>query len=278
LNGDRPNNNIDSNNADPFSLTSMNSMTSVTSQIINPMSPLGGIREGDERDENILNYNMSNREQIGPDKYESIMDAFYYSTELYDIYKNILEYLRKSTLYTFWEGSTIGSHEIDSAMGTFTIVNAVVLEIPFNVIGNMNYTFWDWLESSLKDCGATSGLYSQIAAYTQNSMYVVVYSSICGIMISIFYFILRPTDVAKFAVWWRRGRWVVLLSILYTLVSILAIVTVFSLITQAYVESTVTICSIYSGNTTSPLNFSTSYIIAFVAFSISIALVFLMMI
>lgn len=269
LNGDRPEN---SKNSDPFALSSSTS-------IVNPMSPLGDRNEGNmsPRTNDNSNNQDQNAERVGPERYESIMDAFYYSTEIYDVYKNIIEYLRKSTLCTFWDGTTIGSSEIDSAIGTFTIVNAVILEIPFNVIGNMNYVFWDWLEVSLNDCDNTGGLYTQIQNYMQNSLYVVIYSTISGIMISILYFILRPTDVAKFAVWWRRGRWVVLLNIICTIVSILAIITVFSLISEAYVDSSAHICTLYSGST-GPLNFPVPYIIAFVVFSLSIAIVFVMMV
>lgn len=276
LNGDRPKHR---EQADPFSLESATS-------IVNPMSPLGSVTEGDEAGQentngsdanNPDNDNPDNQERIGPERYESIMDAFYYSTELYEVYKNMAAYIRKSTLYTFWEGTSIGSDEIDSAMETFTIVNAVILEIPFNVIGNMNHAFWDWLEISLGGCSDASGIYTQVAAYMQNSMYVVVYSSISGIMIAILYFMLRPTDVAKFAMWWKRGRWVVLLNILYTLTSILAVVTVFSLISEAYVNSSANICSTYSGSM-GPLNFPVPYIIAFVIFSIAVAVVFVMMV
>jgi len=70
-----------------------------------------------------------------PERIDSVMDAVYYSTDCTQIYSNLKKYLKKSTLYTFWNGKRIGPEEIDSVLYTFTIVNALLLWLPFNMIG-----------------------------------------------------------------------------------------------------------------------------------------------
>ena len=57
-----------------------------------------------------------------------------------------------NNLARFWSGASIGPEETDSVIETFTLVNTLLLSVPFNCIGALNNGYWDWLQESLQAC------------------------------------------------------------------------------------------------------------------------------
>lgn len=218
----------------------------------------------------------SDPQVMSPERFDSIMSTVYYS-DCAQIFGNIKRYMKKSTLYTFWNGKRIGPEEIDSVLYTFTIVNALLLWLPFNMIGYLSFGFWDWFQNTLDYCPNTVTIYLQVYNSMENALFINLFGSVCGILIAILYFICRPTDVEKFHGWWRRGRWGVLLNILFTLTSIVGIMTNFTLMTTSYVNSSANLCASYSSDADKE-HYQSAYSIAFIVLGISIALSFLVMI
>lgn len=49
-----------------------------------------------------------------------------------------------SNLRMMYEGTGAKPADIDVAVNTFTVVNTLVLTIPFGLVGSLNQQFWDW--------------------------------------------------------------------------------------------------------------------------------------
>jgi len=111
----------------------------------------------------------------------------------------------------------------------------------------------------------------------EDALFINLFGSICGILISIVYFICRPTDVERFHNWWKRGRWGVFLNIGFTLMSIVGIMTNFTLMTTSYMNSSWNLCASYSSQD-NELHYRSAYSTAFAVLGISIFLAFLVMI
>lgn len=211
-----------------------------------------------------------------PERIDSVMDAVLYS-DCSHVYINLKKYMKKSTLYTFWNGKRIGPEEIDSVLTTFTIVNALLLWLPFNMIGYLGFQFWDWFQNTLDYCPNTVTVYLEVYNSMENALFINLFGSICGIIISIVYFICRPTDVERFHKWWKRGRWGVLLNMIFTLMSIVGIMTNFTLMTTSYMNSSSNLCASYSTQANQE-HYQSAYSTAFIVLGLSIALSFLVMI
>jgi hypothetical protein len=59
-----------------------------------------------------------------------------------------------STLRKYFEGVDIEPEDADNAVNTLTLVAALVLTIPFGLLGTFGHETWEWISDSLDACTA----------------------------------------------------------------------------------------------------------------------------
>ncbi len=135
-----------------------------------------------------------------------VMSAVQLSTLQACKHKSWGEYLRirykSSTLRKYMDGSDISYEEIDAAVNTIAVVCALVLTIPFSILGNLGYEFWDFYKEVSPD--TLCWVYN----LTFNTLNGIILSSVTSIILTVFYYILRPRQAFQFLRWWHRGKWV----------------------------------------------------------------------
>ena len=62
--------------------------------------------------------------------------------------------LASSSLVKFFSGVDLSSDDVDTTVNTFTLVNALLLTIPFGLISGLNFSYWDALQTILLTCAA----------------------------------------------------------------------------------------------------------------------------
>jgi len=121
---------------------------------------------------------------------------------------------QKSTLSRFISGDDLKPEDAEVAANVFTLINALLIAIPFAVLASFGRSFWDDRINTLLSCGYLSK--EQVDADTDifiiilhNNLVGAVYSSICCIVMAALFYILRPKDPIEFSSWWKGGRIVI---------------------------------------------------------------------
>lgn len=187
-----------------------------------------------------------------------------------------------NNLARFWSGASIGPEETDSVIETFTLVNTLLLSVPFNCIGALNSSYWDWLQESLQACANWQSPMSQsdrwVWMYDQieSFFYMNIYCAIAAINMAVLYFILRPTNAEQFHKWWQKGRWVVVFILIATTLSVLAVLAYFGLMSEGYMNGTNEICGVWDGSDSNN-KYSSRYAVGLVLLSFSLVVSFFIM-
>ena len=153
-----------------------------------------------------------------------------------DFIKNRWEH---SNLRSYFTGEDLESEEADAAMQATSVINALVLTIPYGIILSLNNEFWDWMQTAILPCEEMEWKYMQINLITP--LYVSLTASILALIVTVLYYFLRPKKY--FTVWWKyRGKWSVAVTLLSTLISVVAILTVFATLMGWFVTATDQLC------------------------------------
>jgi hypothetical protein len=102
------------------------------------------------------------------------------------------QYLTESKyLKRYLTGLDLDISVVDSCVTTLTLVNALVLTIPFSVLVDLGWEFWETLHTIMTDNGCEEW-YDYYYTHTRNNQLMILYASIAGIVIAVAYFIFRP--------------------------------------------------------------------------------------
>ena len=119
-------------------------------------------------------------------------------------------------------------------------MNALVLTIPFSVMGSLGYEFWDWLEDTLDACGSNEFDYLYRTVFSR--LLACLTSSVIVLILAVLYYLLRPADQTSFQKWWNRGKWVKMMMVMGTVISVLVTYFIFSILLTTFVSSTDRLC------------------------------------
>ena len=158
----------------------------------------------------------------------------------------------RSNLLKFVQGRELETAEADAAMNTLALVAALLLTIPFSLIGGMNQQYWVQLASALSGCGHVELTARRMYAAIFNPLAALVYFSMGAIVMTVFYYLLRPNS-DEFPAWWRRGgRYGVFLVFCFVGAAVVCTFTEFNTVVamQFYMGFTVDLCDI--ANMTGP--------------------------
>jgi len=173
-----------------------------------------------------------------------------------------------SNIRKFYLGEGLSSKEVDDVVNALSLVNALILTIPFGVIMSLGSDYWDWVAINIVKCDYQSYRYAYTIA--MRCLYGGAYSSMTCIILSVLYYILRP-DNDYFDEWYTRGKWPILAIASGTITSIVCMLTLFGLLGGWYTSSTDDFCNTLENN-------KTSYQLAVVILVVISALSILMMV
>jgi hypothetical protein len=94
-------------------------------------------------------------------------------------------------LKRYLTGLDLDLEVVDNCVNTLTLVNALVLTIPFGVMVDLGGEFWSNLYTIMETYGCTEW-YSYYYTHVRNNLLSTLYFSIAAIIIAVFYYILRP--------------------------------------------------------------------------------------
>lgn len=155
---------------------------------------------------------------------------------------------QKSNIRKFYLGTGLTSKEVDDVVNALSVVNALILTIPFSTITSLNNSYWDWLRQNIISCDS-SELFHEEYQKLLISLYGSAYSSMVCVLIAVMYYILRP-DNRYFDEWWARAKWAVVIIALGTALSIGFILTMFGSLTALYATDTLSLCNTITENAT----------------------------
>lgn len=113
------------------------------------------------------------------------------------------------------QGSTLSSSDADSIVNTMALVGALILTIPFGIIGSLNTGFWDALRDTMSAAkcppilGDERADFDTIYKNIVQTLCVLVYMAMGSLLMSVVYYTVRPSDDDEFDEWWPKGRWAV---------------------------------------------------------------------
>jgi len=107
------------------------------------------------------------------------------------------------------------------------LVDALILTIPYSIITNIPFDFWDTLEAQYALCADESHKFYQTFTDMNNSLSTCVYSTVLAMALSCFYYLLRPTNDGVFKKWWTRGKYVVVACFALTVAGVTSVLRVF---------------------------------------------------
>lgn len=125
-----------------------------------------------------------------------------------------------SNLYTCWYQNDMDISDSDNIVNSVTVVNALLLTIPFNLLGAYNETFWAWEINNIATCNngiynATSGIFTpsflndlglDLYLNVSSKIFNCTFAAVIGLFLAAIYYTLRPKNQAIFAQWWPRGN------------------------------------------------------------------------
>ena len=128
------------------------------------------------------------------------------------------------------KGEDLSAEDADTAVNTLTLVCALILTIPFSVMGSIGRDFWENSAATALTCPQASRApdfmrHSLTQALT--TMHAMTYSSIGAIVLAVGYYLLRPKADDVFQDWWSRGRFPVIFILCLTATAVVATMTLY---------------------------------------------------
>jgi hypothetical protein len=151
--------------------------------------------------------------------------------------------LQDNTLKDMFIGKDITSGDVDNVVNTLTLMNALILTIPYGIMSSAGYDYWDWVENTLAACPKT--IYSVPQDFRQfgNAFNSVIYSTISVLLCAMAYYLLRPKADKKFRKWWKFARYVILIMLLGTSTSCVSLVACSTWMFSWYMIPTSKLCT-----------------------------------
>jgi len=162
-------------------------------------------------------------------KTESSQSIDFDDYEVQSKFTSYYEYWRyrynRSNIKKMMKGRNLTVEEADEAVNVFSLVNALILTVPFGLMLDLNNELWEKLFAvDWGDCFSDSIDYRYRAI--MDCMFACAYASMISLIIAIFYYLFRPKG-KYFHEWWFRGRWCLLMIFIGTGASIVGLLTLF---------------------------------------------------
>lgn len=184
--------------------------------------------------------------------------------------KSLWEKLCNNSLMDVFIGDDVTNEDVDSIVNTITLMNALVLTIPYGIMSSAGYDYWDWVQDTLKQCPSTKFTFDQDFNQFGRAFHAVIYSAITILLVAMAYYLLRPRTVMKFRRWWKAGaRYVIFIMLAGTTSSCISMVACTTWMFSWYMMPTSKLCT-YSAWASGGAIFGVAFIL--VTFFISLFL------
>ena len=170
--------------------------------------------------------------------------------------------LENNSVTRLMNGKDLDSDTLDGAVGALALICALVLTIPYGLMSSMSSEFWDNIDKLATECEEFDAGVMSSQLYT--AIRVTIFTSTGGLIVSTFYYLLKPKDLIP---WWPRGRFFLLLLFLLTSISVIALICV----SNVYIGVTGFVSEKYCSSDTMPPVIALSVFLTFIFIS-SIAL------
>lgn len=161
-----------------------------------------------------------------------------------------------SNIYNFFCGgveSIDDGESMEGAVNAMALVNALLLTIPYGVIGIVSQDFFDSLESNFNSCPDEQTSDGQVFKSAKerliNSIAGTLYACLCGLIMATFYYLFRPprsfsrSDYAK-----RKDKVLLCLMFFSTASSIVCAMNVATLLISYFTVQSSDFCDAVTNN------------------------------
>ena len=133
----------------------------------------------------------------------------------------------RSNVKKMIKGRNLSVEESDEAVNVLSLINALILTVPFGMICNLNNELWETVKTvDWGDCPANSHPIRERYQTVMDCMYSCAYASMISLITAMLYYFFRPKG-KYFHEWWFRGRWCLLMIFVGTVASIVGLLTLF---------------------------------------------------
>lgn len=199
--------------------------------------------------------NNINRSNINP-AVTTNNPKLYNNRNNYNICRYIINRFKNSNIWRFTHHA-VTRKEADIVVNTTSLVAALLLTIPFQVAGNFDYSYWDWLDQTMSNCNLhseyTGNNSKEVKKTLKSLLYMSVITSVFTLLGTLCYYVFRPfdddTEVVElsFGSWFKRGRFFLAMMMISVLISAAACWFILSIFTHGYIVQTSTFCEEYMG-------------------------------
>lgn len=139
--------------------------------------------------------------------------------------------------------SKVHHDDFDSGVNAMALLCALVLSVPYQIAGSLDYSNLDWMKGQIDVC-TNEWTYGFVYTGYRSSFVITVYFSIGGMIMATFYFLFKRNDDFDYKIWRNKARILVILLFFSTALAIIGLI----LLTNLYFDyfllsSTENICS-----------------------------------
>ena len=136
--------------------------------------------------------------------------------------------------------------EADGAVNTSALIAALLLTIPYSASGSLNYEYFDWLAEVFPLCEDSQlGMFNnadEVRDSFKKWLIVTMIPSIFVIFTAMLYYLSRPFEEHIFALWWHRGKFVLLAQVFSNVFAAYGVWFLLELFIENYMNSTDDFC------------------------------------
>lgn len=114
--------------------------------------------------------------------------------------------------------------DFDAGVSVMALMCALILGIPFQVIGTVDSDYLDFVHDQLSSCRDAIMTFEELYTAFRVSFLATVYWSLGCMILAAFYFVFKRTDAVQFKAWQKKARWLVMSMFLCVINAICSLV------------------------------------------------------
>ena len=114
--------------------------------------------------------------------------------------------------------------DFDAGVNALALMCALVLSIPFEIIGGFEVDHLDWMKENINACNDDTWNFANVYTSIRTSFMVTVYFSISGMILATFYFLFKRNDDESYKSWRSKARYLVISLFVCTALAICGLI------------------------------------------------------
>jgi hypothetical protein len=135
--------------------------------------------------------------------------------------------------------------DFDAGVRAMALMCTLMLLVPFQVLASLGNVYLDDMVLQAAKCHGEQGVtYERIYTGYRVILLVMIYSCVCGQILSLFYFLFKRTDTSEYKAWYSKARTLVILIFFCTSFAICSLITMSNWLFDYYLlNSSANICA-----------------------------------